>query len=604
MNNLATIYQFIESEENRFNTEEIKIFDNWSWNMRNHIQMSLSLKHGIFMTGENNWLRPFKKVIEPILTLRYRAEDIELRNNNLYTENENYRVVSFLINKYHDEVYSKEHDLDTFFDKAGIENIDLGGVYVQKGKDMPEVMPLQRIAFCDQTDIKGGPIGFKYYFSPSKLRKMASVGWGDEKNGANISINELILLAENEKDVAGTAGQKNRTTGKNIEVYIVRGDLPEAYLKDNDNMDDYYNQIYIVAFYKNKKEQRIGVTLYRKKEDEDVTKFFASQPIDGRAVGTGGAEALFNEQIWTNFLEIHKMKLLEAASKVPLWTDDSGFANRQQVIDMENLELMNLEKGSRIGQVPTAAPANIALFERSINDWFQNAQLVGSAQDPQLGRQSFAGQTFRGQERLLQEGKSTHEYRKGKFAKFIEEIYRDWIIPDIKKEILKGKKFLSTLNSEEMEWVTNELANNFANRTMAESVLNGEFPQKKEVLIQDFKDRFSKKGNKLPLEILKDEFEDIDIKISINVSGKQKNLTELSDKILSIFQFIFSNPQGFQQVMQIPGMSKAFNDILEFSGLSPVDFASFKSVVQQIPQQTAQLQATPEQSLNLTPEAV
>ena len=48
------------------------------------------------------------------------------------------------------------------------------------------------------------------------------------------------------------------------------------------------------------------------------------------------------------------------------------------------------------------------------------------------------------------------------------------------------------------------------------------------------------------LEILKDEFKNIDIKMGINVAGKQKDLVNLSDKLLSIFQFIFANPQGFQ----------------------------------------------------------
>src|SRR3990167_2232137 len=84
--------------------------------------------------------------------------------------------------------------------------------------------------------------------------------------------------------------------------------------------------------------------------------------------------------------------------------------------------------------------------------------------------------------------------------------------------------------------------------------------------------------NKQILEILKDEFKDIGIKIDINIAGKQKNLIALTDKIFSIFQFAFANPQGFQQVMQIPGMSKSFNDILEFSGLNPVDFAGLSTM--------------------------
>jgi len=64
-------------------------------------------------------------------------------------------------------------------------DIEYGGVLVQKGKERPEVLPLNSVAFCDQTDALGGPIGIKYFFSPSKLRTMSKVGWGDEKEWSN-----------------------------------------------------------------------------------------------------------------------------------------------------------------------------------------------------------------------------------------------------------------------------------------------------------------------------------------------------------------------------------------------------------------------------------
>ena len=101
--------------------------------------------------------------------------------------------------------------------------------------------------------------------------------------------------------------------------------------------------------------------------------------------------------------------------------------------------------------------------------------------------------------------------------------------------------------------------------------------------------KFAKNGNKRLLEILKDEFKDVEIKIGINVAGKQKNLALMTDKIVSIFQLIFSNPQGFQQLMQMDGMSSAFNDILEFSGISGVDFSNLSQLPQN-PIQMPQLQ--------------
>lgn len=574
-----SIYDFIKQQESAYETEEVQVGKNWTWNMQEHIQMIFHLKNGVFFTGNNDYLRAFKNVMEPILQLAYWTEDIELKDVVFYIENQPGRVLSFLIKKYHDEVYVKEHNLDTFFDELAESDIDYGGVLVQKtAKETPEVIDLMSIAFCDQTDMLGGPIGIKLSFSPSKLRTMSKRGWGKEENGATMSIEELITLAQPEKDVLGDPNnKKNQTSGKTIDLYIVHGDLPEHYLKDNDNFEDYYNQIQIVGFYIDKNNERQGVTLYRKPEKESTLKFFTSKKVPNRALGRGEGEALIHPQIWTNCLTIWKHDMLEAGSKIGLYTDDPNYQNRNKIRDMENLEITVVEENKQIRQIPTIGVNNIQLFQNSVNEWYSHAQLAGSAFDPVMGKESVSGTTFRGQERLVSQGTGLHERRRGQRAKFIEEIYRDEIIPDIKKSILGGKKFLATLTTDEMQWVSDQLAENYANRKQVDDILNLKIPQDKQILKDEFLNEFKKTGNQQLLEILADEFEDVEIKIGINVANKQKNLAQMSDKILSIFQFIFANPAAFQQAMQLPGLSKAFNDILEYSGISNTDFAMLSS---------------------------
>lgn len=579
----TNIYEYIKTEESAYDTEEIRVGENWMWNMKNHIQTLFHLKNSQFYTGDNNYLRAFKNIMQPILSLSYWSEDIEVKDVVFYIESKTGRALSFLIKKYYDEVYVKEHNLDTLFDEIAEDDIDYGGVLVQKGAITPEVMFLPSVAFCDQTDALGGPIAFKMSFAPEKLRAMGKKGWGDSANGATVSIDELITLAEPEKDPSGMSGQeKNRTTGKNIEVYIVRGSLPEAYLKDNDNMEDYVYQLQIVGFYQGKKGEREGVTLYRQKADPKELKFHTSKKIYSRALGQGVGETLLQSQVWTNFLEIHKMNMLEAGSKVPLYTDDSDYTDRNQIQNMENLEITTIEDGKRIHQVPTVAPANIQLFEKGIDEWFQQAQLSGSAQDPLLGKEAVSGTTFRGQTQTMQTGRGIHDRRRGQRAKFIEEIHRDWIIPDMVKQILKGKEFLATLTTDELRWVSERVVDNQVNNMVKERILEGKviFPEEEEEFRAKALADFAKKGNKHLIKILKDEFKGVEIKMGINIAGKQKNLSLMTDKILSIFQFVFSNPQGFAQVMQMPGMGSAFNDILEFSGVSQVDFTNMAQLAQ------------------------
>ena len=599
------IHSWIKTEENKFETEEIQLGDNWHWNFRNHVQLIFHLMNGVFFTGENNWLRAFKQVMRPLLRLSYWTEDLEVKDVAFFIENGEGRALSFLIKKYHDEVYVREHDLDTLFDEITVSDINYGGSLVQKGVKRPELIQLNSIAFCDQTDILGGPIGLKMHFSPEKLRSMSKYGWGEEKNGATISLEELCTLATASKSPVGTINEKqNELPGKTIEVYIIRGNLPEHYPYDNDEMEYHCNQLQIVAFYTDKDHKKHGVTIYRKKEGEGNLKFHASEKIYQRALGYSDGEALLHPQIWTNFLTIHKTNMLEAASKVPLYTDDPSYTTKNKIQDMENLEITTIEENKRIYQVPTAAPTNIQLYDRSINEWFDHAQLNAAAYDPLLGKEQASGTTFRGQERVVAQGRGWHDRRRGQRAKFIEELYRDWIIPDIIREITKGKKFLASLTTEELSWVSKQVATNKANRRIKEMVLAGKIVTKEEqdFLIKTYRDDFLKKGNKQLLEILKDEFEDIEVRIGINVAGKQKDLVQLSDKVLSIFQFIFQNPQGFQQAMQIPALAKSFENILEFGGMNISDFSTLidQSQIPAAPQQAVPSPVSP-QPLALTP---
>lgn len=572
MSTPSTIFEYITGEESAFESNEMQIGDNWKWNFRNHVQLIFHLKNGVFYTGDNNWLRAFKNIMDPILNLSYWSEDIEVKDVLFYVEGEADRVMSFLIKKYHEEIFVKKYNLDTMFDEITESDIDYGGVLVQKSNTAkPNVLALNEVAFCDQTDVLGGPIGFKLSFAPDKLREMAQYGWGNPKNGATTTIEDLIMVAEPEKQTLGANGLKNITSGKNIDAYIVRGNLPLSYLKDDGDEKKYIYQLQIVAFYYDKDGNRQGVTLYRKPEDSGNLKFHTSKKVSGRGLGRGVGESLLHPQIWTNFLSIHKMNLLEAASKSPLYTDDVNYTQKNKIQDMENLEVTTIEDGKRIFRVPTESPVNVQLFEKAISEWYEQAQLAGSAFDPLLGQQANSGTTFQGQNQVVQQGKGIHERRRGQRAKFIEELYRDWIIPDMTKEIIQGHTFLATLTWEEMSWAAGQLAESYANREVNDDVLKGRPIRDRDALKQQCIQEFSKRGNQHLIEILQGQFKDVAIRMGINIAGKQKDLQHVVESLTSVFQTITANPYILKQ----PAMEKLFNQIIEASGLDPIDLSGF-----------------------------
>ena len=284
MNFPATIFQYVTSEETLYQTRSIRLGDNWDWNMSQSLSLLFHLKYGKYLYDSNELRtkQPFHNIILPILEFRYAAEDRDVKDIIFETEEPEKQHLSFLIKKYWDDVFTIENNIDDFLDSAIEENVDFGGVLIKKGVGaVPEVIPLQTIAFCDQTDILGGPIGFKFNFSPAALKKKGNLGWGDKKNGADTTIDDLIFLATREKDAPNmtVTNPSNAVTGKNIEVYVVRGDLPESYLDGKGDTEKIINQVQVVGFYTDKEKKRFGVTLYKAKETESVLKFFTSKKV-------------------------------------------------------------------------------------------------------------------------------------------------------------------------------------------------------------------------------------------------------------------------------------------------------------------------------------
>lgn len=583
-----SIFEYILAEEQKFNTDKISIGENWTWSMKTHTQMIFHLKHGVFFSGENDWMRAFKNVMDITLGNAKVLEDIELKDVVFFSESKNGRVASFFFKKYHDEVYAKKYDLDEMIDEIGESDGAYGGVIVDTtSMERPTVIPLTKIAFCDQTDILGGPNAIKMYLSPSKLKKMEKNGWFNPKNGADGSAEELVLLASQDKAPEGgkMGAQKNIVTGKTIEVYILRGDLPESYLKEKGDNEKMVPQLQIVAFYTDKKNKKQGFTIYKKESTEDSLEFFTSEKVEGRGLGFGWGERMLHPQIWTNFFEIHKTQMLQSGAKTPIITDDETFTNRNKIQDMENLEVAIVKEGRSMKLLDTVSPNNVSLYQNAINSWFEHLQYAGAAFDPNLGKEATSGTTFRGQNQVVQQGKGPHDRIRGKRAKFIEHLYRVRILKDIKREILSGKKFLATLSGDEMDWVSEQLAVNAWNDEFFNKVIGQQDFQdgEMEAFIEKKKDEFKKKGSQHLLELLKGEFDDVEMSIGINVAGKQKDLAAMSDKILSIIQFAMANPQGFEQVMKMPSMSDNMDTILEYSGVSPSSFYSLTKKMKELP---------------------
>ena len=551
--------------------QPIKVNDSWDWSMYDHIVISTLYKNSQLKSGKSDF-KPVKNITRPILNLQYRAEGFDVKDITLFIEDSDKYFKSFLVKKFH-EKWARENRIDTVIDTMVESYVDYGGALLKNVNDVkPEVVPLQSIAFCDQTDLLSGPIGLKHFYSPDQLFEMESRGWGDSKNGATATLEETIVLSRDEKK-KDKNNQAIKTPGKYIEVYEIHGTLPKRFLIDGDTSEKYVSQLQIGCFYQKKGSNAKGwITLYKAEETKSPFKLILRDAVYGRALGFGGAEELFEPQVWVNYDMIRMLDMLDAASKTILKTTDPIVANKNKIRDLDNLEILELAPGTDLSQVDTF-PRNRALFDKDVSEWEAHAQQIGAATDALMGEAPSAGTPFKLQDLITSQGLGLHDYRKGKLATFWDEVEMDWIMPHITKEIVKDQEFLAELDLDELQYVCDALVQCEQEDMKKKYVLsNGGMaptPEMIEVYNAQVKSQFQKKGNKHFVKILKGEMKDAPITVRTNIAGKQADLSRKTDKLVNIFRQIIANPA----VLQIPALAKIFNQIIESSGLDPVDFS-------------------------------
>lgn len=577
--NQDNIYSYIVQEEAAYIIPIPVGVEGYEWGMWEHINTSVLYKSSKFREGADDNTRPFKNIIRPILNLSYRAEGFDVKDILLFVNSAGKYFLSFLVRKFYD-TWARDNNMDTFIDDIVETYTDFGGVLIQKTKEpIPRVIKMESIAFCDQSNILSAPIGIKHYMSPKELRDMEKFGWGDKKFGATLSIEELIIISKPEKTTGKYNSRKVKTPGKFLEVYEVHGDLPESYLKDDGATMKYVPQLQFVTSYIDDKGEKQWNTIFKIIEREFKFKFLKRGNDFGRALGFGGIEELFQPQMWTNYDEITKKEMLDAASKIIHVTDDPSFPTQNRISDLDNGEILTVAEGRNIKLLDTR-PVNFDLFERNTQDWQINARQMGGASETALGTHPPSGTPFKLEQLVARQTvgeDSLHGYRQGKIASFVDEVHRDWIIPHIAKELSKDQEFLSELDLDELQLVASSLVKNKIEDFKKEKVLKGELFDDAEldIIREKVREDFMSGGKERFLKTYKEELKGIPLVIKTNIAGKQKDMLARVDKLNAVFSQVFSSydPQTKQfTVLQDPKMAKLFNEILQNSDLSPIDF--------------------------------
>lgn len=570
------VFEYITTQENNFRTVRIPITGSKDWNMHEHIERCTNVANAWFHQGNNDGLRPYDDIVTPIINLSFRSEGFDVKDIVPYVDSAEEDYKSFLIKKIHPQ-WARDNEIDTFIDDV-VETSVIYDLVLVKDVDgnKPEVVDLKTLAFCDQTNVMAGPICIKHQFTPAELVEMK----GKWKSDA---IDLAISQSVQEKTVSTANDQPAKTPGNYIEVYELRGNLPENWLLMNGDMNKYVPQMHIVTYYNDKDGNKQGLPFYQGK-DKPLSENFKALKIDrirskGRACGRSIVESLFEPQVWRNYDAIKLKQLMDSA--ISVFVTDSLQYKNQKLSEVKPNTVLGIEKGAQFNKID-GTPQNTTLFTNDAVKQENSARLIGSANETSMGVNPTSGTPFALQNLVTQEGKGMHEYRQGKIATFFSDVlYRDWILKWLVKDLENGKKFSETLTLDEMIEVGQKIAKNIAEKKVKKMILDGVIvsPEDKQAIVDVITANFKENSRKY-FEIVKGELKDIPIKVFVNIMGKQRYMAQNADKITNIIREVLRNPQG---VAERPGIGKAFNQLLEESGLSPIDFSAMIKTVQTQP---------------------
>lgn len=582
------VYSYIKTQENDWKTERIPLTQSKSWNMMEHIARCTNVSNGWYHSGANDGLRRYDDIVTPIINVAFRSEGFDVKDIIPFVNDAKENYKSFIVKKRHPQ-WARTNQLDTFIDDVVETSVIYDLVLVKNVNNIrPEVVDLKTLAFCDQTDVMAGPICIKHQMTIADILSYKGK-WDDEM------IDLAISLAQFEKSNNISGEQVAKTPSKYVEVYELVGELPETWIKEDGDLNKFVPQKHIVCYYKSQDGTSNGITLFKGK-DKPLDKTFKALKIDrirskGRACGKSIVETLFEPQVWANY-DAQKIKeLLDSAFNIII--SDSDELGNQRLSELKKNTILKQNKGDNT-QILTSNLQNLTYFANDKSSLTQDARTLGSASDPALGLNPVSGTPLGTTQTVVQQGEGIHEYRQGKIATFFADVlYPEWILEWVVKDLDSGIKFSEELTLDEMIEIGTQIATNNAEQKIKEMILDGKIvePGQKEALIEFGVEEFKKGGSRKFFETMQGEFKDIPVDVFVNVKGKQRYMAQNADKITNILREILANPQAFAQN---PGIAKAFNQVLEESGMSAIDFTQVTEPLQVENKEVPQVSETPQ----------
>jgi len=550
------------------------------------IDAYLNSKHTSGLKDSQGREKPFFNIVTAAVNIWFRATDIDRKHIRIKAS-KNKDVIPAFLATVHVQDWMRKENFGQFLNEWGRTLARYGSAvckFVEKEGELHSMnVPWNRI-ICDTIDFDGNVKIEILELTPSQLRKRE----GYDKEIVDKLCNNLV---ERETLEGQTKDQKNNY----IKLYEVHGEMPLSYLtNDEKDSDKYVQQMHVLSFVEGKeKGDYDDYTLISGREERDPYMITHLIKEDGRAMAIGAVEHLFEAQWIVNHSQKAIKDQLDLASKLIFQTSDGSYVGRNALTAIENGDILIHKVNEPLTQVNNNSH-DITAWQSVMAQWKSLGEQITGVSDAMMGQNPPSGTAWRLTEALLQESHSLFELMTENKGLHLEDMFRKYVIPFVKKKLDTKEEVSATLEANDIAKIDSLFIKNItvkeSNEVLKKKILKGSMPTPdeqqmmmlsmqggmQETLASMGNQRFFK-PDEIEKKTWKDVFKDIEWTLEVDVTQEAQSTKDDLTTLNSVFQTI-ADPVR-RQVLGTPEGKMLFNKILNATSVvSPLEISDLPSV--------------------------
>lgn len=455
--------------------------------------------------------------------------------------------------------------------------------FVEKGgRLIPVVTPWQRL-IVDPIDFDSNPKIEVLEFTEAQLRQ--------HKEYDQDMVEKLCSARQ-----ARTTLNKQKQDIKNdfIKLYEVHGVFPLSYLTGKKKDEDTYcQQMHVVSFLASSEKGKFNdFTLVSGREQKEPNMITHLIKEDGQTLSIGAVQHLFEAQWMMNHTVKSIKDQLDLASKLIFQTSDGNFVGQNALSAIETGDILIHALNQPISKVDNASH-DITSLQNFGAQWKALSNEINGISESMLGKDAKSGTAWKQTKALLDESHSLFDVMTMNKEFYIQEMFRIYIFPFIKKKMNNSKQIVATLEAHAISQIDAMYIKNESTRRANKDILatvakTGKVPSKsaQDKLTQAHASNIqqnlqNQNGERFfaPSDISSKTWKDIfktiedDLEVDIGQDDADKENLETLNTVL---QTLASNPR----VLLDPNMKLVFNKILTITGaVSPAELVQAQPFV-------------------------